>query len=64
MFTQRHFKAIAQVIRDSKNDCRRDNEDGYGAILDMQWRFVALLAADNPKFDQERFINACSREEN
>lgn len=49
--TRRHFKAIAQAIRDTKLSKRARRELVIGLCLE--------LSAFNPRFNWERFTEAC-----
>ncbi len=50
MFTHRHYTVIADVLA----ECAAF--DGFDVVVDT---FVARLHNDNPKFDEERFREAC-----
>lgn len=44
---RQHYNAIANILRDT-----------YATPLTVR-KFADYLAADNPRFDRERFIAAC-----
>lgn len=50
MFTKKHFKAIAEVIRNAK---------ALNTPDDIAHAFAAMLAKQNPRFDLARFLTAC-----
>lgn len=50
MFQQRHFEAIAEVIRNLPTECNR-------GIVTAD--FIALFCDDNPKFKTRLFLAAC-----
>lgn len=53
MFTRRHYEKLARMVR----------EHGCGDERLLMARTLGrLLAADNPRFNLERFYAACSRE--
>lgn len=53
--TRKHFIAIAAII-----DARRDELTTEGILLLPLARDMAdMFAADNPRFDRERFLKAC-----
>ena len=62
--TRKHYKAIAAAIRDSWT------RDGAGDPLPQLHgvRLINLLAnylgQDNPRFDRERFVDACNPDPN
>lgn len=54
MFTQRHFKAIARIIRETEMD-----GVSRGMLIE---RFATEFASDNPRFKREMFVKACTPE--
>ena len=50
MFTQRHYIAIAECVKDTEKIC--DQHEIAYALSD-------LFARDNPRFDREKFLVAC-----
>ena len=48
MFSQRHYEAIAKVIKVGK-------QDNLGVLLGL----IEMFERDNPKFDRVRFLDAC-----
>jgi hypothetical protein len=49
--TRRHFQAVADVLRAS--GAHPD------AVRDIALALADVFAADNPRFDEERFLTAC-----
>lgn len=49
----RHFQFIADVIR------KMDGSDAYRAEIAKD--FVPALKASNPKFDKDKFLDACKK---
>ena len=49
-FARRHYRAVAAAIKE---------EPTFGTLID---RFVATFKADNPRFDERRFRDACAPE--
>jgi len=49
--TRRHFRAVADALRAS--DANPD------AVRDIALALADVFAADNPRFDSERFLTAC-----
>lgn len=60
-FTQKHYEAIAQVIRDyefqslTKTGQAREQITLCGVIEDLD----IMFNADNPKYDSGRFLTKC-----
>lgn len=60
MFQQRHYEALAKLMRDAKVKDATDQQGG----LDMLERMLTdMLANDNPKFKRNLFLTACQPEE-
>lgn len=69
MFTQQHYTALAQVIRETRQDpphsAARVDDPAWTAgvqagISELQMRLMKMLAKDNPKFKELLFIAAAS----
>ena len=64
MFTKKHYEAIAEALRAAREyaDGRANRHyhptDMLYGIGYAEAQIVALLAADNPRFDGERFAQA------
>ncbi len=63
MFTARHYKAIAEVIR-TEHDVidglfEPDRTTARATLYSVQLLFAARFADDNPRFNDERFAAAC-----
>lgn len=60
MFNKRHYIAIAGTLREGRYRAdptsERDDEIWVGTLRD----FTRLFANDNPNFDCDRFLLACS----
>ena len=52
MMTKKHFKALANAIKTADGD--------YNALVDL---IMQLCAMENPRFDKERFVEACVGEQ-
>jgi len=48
MFQRRHYKVLAQIIRKSNSKA------------EIIQRLIEYFQRDNPLFDRERFLKACS----
>lgn len=61
MFTRQHYRAIAQAMARHRKDTGRWDADGNTLVRakDVEQSLAAFFAADNPRFDRERFLNAC-----
>ena len=53
-FTQKHYVAIAETIRDAMDSTERSV-----VVASLAERFARRFAADNDKFDRARFLKAC-----
>lgn len=69
MFTQQHYTALAQVIRETRQNrphsaARTDSQEWSAGvetgISELQMRLMKMLAKDNPKFKELLFIAAAS----
>lgn len=58
MFTRQHYKAIAEIIREAKEDWRGGTPTEL-VLGTIEERLDSLFAADNPRFDSCRFRDAC-----
>ena len=61
MFTRQHYKAIAEIVK--KNTDRHDHPqfnywDAMGTD-DFCDELADYFAADNPRFDRTKFLEAC-----
>lgn len=60
--TKRDYQAIARAIYQTREMIYRDpSHDEVRDLLlaDLAERLSDVMAADNPRFDRERFIEAC-----
>jgi hypothetical protein len=57
--TRKDFKLIAEVIRSIYNASTPPIIERYVAIA----KFGIMLQGDNPRFDYNRFVIACSNQE-
>lgn len=55
-FQQRHFEAIAAVLK----DCVGDVSIPLVATRDVAYKLASMFKRDNPKFDRDRFLKACN----
>lgn len=68
-FTRKHYVEVARIIHDLRVDANnalwsRGHNDGFqagarAATNRMQSDLARMFAADNPRFDRERFNVAC-----
>ena len=69
MFTRQHYKAIAEIIKENavcvpigESDHEKTDARVMGQKMAGNWISQALadyFAADNPRFDRTKFIEAC-----
>ncbi len=60
MLTRKHYKAIAAIVK----DCTKTTDDAVTYVSSSQLchELADYFAADNPRFDRERFLTACGIE--
>ena len=56
-FQQRHYEAIAQVIKNLRYGADREHDKRVADRMAVV--FSMLFTADNPNYDQQRFYTAC-----
>ena len=57
MFTKKDYKAIAEIL----NKAHETSPTDVNEVLDYVRReLTQLFAADNPRFDADRFADACA----
>lgn len=56
MFTRQHYKAIAEIL----NKIRKTHKYAYGeeTVLDIAGSLCEYFYKDNPRFNQEKFLEA------
>lgn len=63
MFSKRHYDAFESMMR------RHRPEEHWDRNKMTQWALIrddtaAMFAADNPKFDRDKFLKACQPKDN
>lgn len=61
-FTRKHYEETARIIRERARHNAIDpvwREGWHAAVSSMRVQLSAMFAADNPRFDAERFAKAC-----
>ena len=58
MLTRKHFKAVAEIIRTSR-DVIITYSTNKPAECDVADNLADYFATQNPRFDRERFLAAC-----
>ena len=56
-FQRRHHQAIAELLRTSDT---QESLFSTGEQFAMMTRFARLFEDDNPRFDRQRFVDACN----
>jgi hypothetical protein len=54
IFARRHYKAIAQILRETDDD-----DVGAYALRCARERMATMFTGDNPRFDRNKFMFAC-----
>lgn len=57
--TKKDLVLIAEVIRESRTWARDYSPHATVAIADITGRFIKALGKTNPRFDAEKFSEAC-----
>lgn len=60
MFQQRHYIALAALIREVTEECEQQALPTVVRIDRLTAKLADLFAADNSRFSRERFIAAAS----
>ncbi len=59
MFTQKHFEAVAELLSSRQEQGNDDTALAINRTLGhLAYDFVNLFANDNPRFDNDRFLEA------
>lgn len=53
MMTRKDYKATAAILKDFRGMMFRDNH------IELMEAFAKMMKADNPRFDENRFFEAC-----
>lgn len=61
--TKKDYALIVEVIRESCIWAKDYNPHATIAIADITGRFIKALGKANPRFDAEKFSNACHKPE-
>ena len=65
MFTKKHYKAIAEIIKDNtQSEPHSQVNEAIATGINSGGRYIALALADyfvtdNPLFNREKFLQAC-----
>jgi len=68
VFSRQHYEAVAKILRDAKTltelaESAGHNPTPWYALHSVQIMFGDVFAADNERFDIDRFTAACRRPE-
>lgn len=59
MLTKKHFKAIAEIIRTSRDVIITYTSNKPIAECDVAEHLADYFATQNPRFDRQKFLDAC-----
>lgn len=59
-FSKRHYESLAEVLRVCR-DLKWDSFDHTSKWCEIQGEIMDMLAHDNPRFDREKFNQACQK---
>jgi hypothetical protein len=63
MMTRKHFEAVARILREERQLQReRPQRTDDQRTTYIASELAAVFQADNPRFDRQRFIAACTGE--
>ena len=57
MMSRKHYKALADVIREQVSVCNNSGE--FARVQGIALGVAAVCAADNHRFSRDRFYEAC-----
>lgn len=57
MFALQHYKAIAEMLYDEI--LSDSSHETYVTVYNLGTQLADYFASDNPRFDHERFLEAC-----
>jgi hypothetical protein len=57
MHTRRTFNEVASILHDARTDVR-EGMTPEAVLAEVGDRFAGMFAADNPRFDRDRFLRA------
>lgn len=61
--TQKHFEALAKILKECKEETSKQQNLQHNAIVQhMICRIADFCGNMNPRFDRERFLKACGPE--
>lgn len=58
MFTRQHYKAIAEIIK-STREAMDDRCEWYHAVNTIECKLKEYFEQDNPLFNRQKFLEAC-----
>lgn len=60
MFNKRHYDFVAEILKDERRATEAVDPDNLvkDALDSLAWRFADKFAADNSKFDADKFFAA------
>lgn len=62
MVTRKDYKAIAEIIKQEYtrfDNTGEDDYEGHHTLLCVVAKLAHYFAANNPRFDREKFLQAC-----
>lgn len=63
MFSRKQYKALAKVIKSSTMDNSMEYHTDDTLLKDMfLFDLCRMLEEDNPRFDKQKFLDACGRQ--
>ena len=62
MLTRKHYKAIADIIKEEYtfyDNTGQDDTEGKLVVLSIAERLSRYFTTDNSQFNQQKFLDAC-----
>ena len=59
MLTRCHFRELARIVR----QIRQEERCGGNVTRELEFLLIQWLRAENPRFDENKFLEACLKEQ-
>lgn len=57
-YTKRDFEFVAKAFRDAHTELAGEHD--HATMMALAWQFCRRFKADNPRFEELKFIAACT----
>lgn len=62
MLTRKHYEAIAEILSEHKDDSQYSTVIDERRVESISLSLADYFEKDNPRFDRDRFLEACGVE--